>query len=77
MADARPDKDYKKGHIPGAINVQWPYFTNQEGKPGEKDWGMLLPEKELSKKLSSLGIDKNKASLLMQKIKVVGEKMEE
>ncbi|HCL4438200.1 TPA: sulfurtransferase [Clostridium botulinum] len=60
IVDARPDKDYKKGHIPGAINVQWPYFTNQEGKPGEKDWGMLLPEKELSKKLSSLGIDKNK-----------------
>lgn len=44
-------KTIKKGHIPGAINVQWPYFTNQEGKPGEKDWGMLLPEKELSKKI--------------------------
>ncbi|GAA0746084.1 sulfurtransferase [Clostridium oceanicum] len=60
IIDARSKKEYKKGHIPGAINVQWQYFTNTEGKSGDKGWGMLLSKDKLSEKFSDLGIDKNK-----------------
>lgn len=60
ILDARSDKDYAKGHIPGAINVAWQGFSNMEGKPGDKGWGVVLSDDKLSEKLSAIGVDKNK-----------------
>lgn len=56
IIDARADKDYNKGHIPGAINVIWQALANVEGKAGDKDWGTLQDAETLSKTLSSFGI---------------------
>jgi len=60
VLDARSDKEYVKGHIPGAINVAWQGFSNMEGKPGDKGWGVVLSDDKLSEKLSAIGVDKNK-----------------
>ena len=60
VLDARSDKDYAKSHIPGAINVAWQGFSNMEGKPGDKGWGVVLSDDKLSEKLSAIGVDKNK-----------------
>ena len=59
LIDARNDKDYAKGHIPGAINVAWQSLSDVSGKPGEKGWGTLLDVTELSKALSEIGIKKD------------------
>lgn len=60
LLDPRKDTEYQAGHIPGAINATWQSFANMNGKPGDKDWGTLLPKDELSKKLGALGIDGSK-----------------
>lgn len=60
VLDARSDKDYAKGHIPGAINVAWQGFSNMEGKPGDKGWGVVLSDDKLSEKLAAIGVDKTK-----------------
>lgn len=60
ILDARSDKDYAKGHIPGAINAPWQPFTKMEGQPGDKNWGTLLPKEELAAKIGALGIDGTK-----------------
>lgn len=60
ILDARGQKDYDKGHIPGAIAVTWQGFGKMEGKPGDEDWGTVLEAKDLSEKLSALGITKEK-----------------
>lgn len=60
ILDARGEKDYKKGHIPGAIHVTWQQFSNMEGKPGDEKWGTILESEELSKELSEVGITKDK-----------------
>ncbi len=59
IIDARSDKDYKKDHIPGAINVAWQSLAKMEGKAGDMDWGTLLDETTLSKVLAELGISKD------------------
>ncbi|EOU1920268.1 TPA: sulfurtransferase [Clostridium perfringens] len=59
ILDARSEKAYNKEHIPGAINVAWQSLANMKGKAGDKGWGVALNKEELSKKLESLGIDKN------------------
>lgn len=59
ILDGRSEKDYKKGHIPGAINVPWQSLANMKGKAGDKGWGVALNKEELSKKLGDLGIDKD------------------
>lgn len=45
VIDARSEKDFRKGHIPGAISAPWQSFTHMEGKPGRPAWGTLLPPK--------------------------------
>lgn len=60
ILDARGEEAYAKGHIKGAIPVAWQSFTNQEGKSGDKDWGTVLPKEELAKKLSEIGVNKDK-----------------
>lgn len=64
ILDARKDKDYAKGHIPGAINVTWQGFSNMEGKPGDKGWGVVLSDNKLSEKLSAIGVDKTKTIVI-------------
>lgn len=59
ILDGRSEKEYNKGHIPGAINVAWQSLANIKGKAGDKGWGVALDKDELSKKLGDLGIDKN------------------
>jgi thiosulfate/3-mercaptopyruvate sulfurtransferase len=59
IIDARSDKDYAKGHIPGAVNVAWQGLSKMEGKAGDKDWGTLQGEEDLSKSLGALGISKD------------------
>ncbi|MGV8981303.1 sulfurtransferase [Clostridium sp.] len=60
LLDARAEKDYTKGHIPGAVNVGWQGFSYMEGKPGDKGWGVVLSDDKLSEKLSDIGVDKTK-----------------
>jgi thiosulfate/3-mercaptopyruvate sulfurtransferase len=64
VLDARADKAYAKGHIPGAINVAWQGFSNMEGKPGDKGWGVVLSDDKLSEKLSAIGVDKTKTIVI-------------
>lgn len=59
ILDGRNEKEYNKGHIPGAINVAWQSLANIKGKAGDKGWGVALDKDELSKKLGALGIDKD------------------
>ncbi|WP_240842310.1 rhodanese-like domain-containing protein [Acidaminobacter sp. JC074] len=60
LLDARGDKAYADGHIPGAIAVSWPAFANVGGAPGEAGWGVVLDSQTLSEKLSTIGVDMNK-----------------
>ncbi|MTI70028.1 MAG: sulfurtransferase [Firmicutes bacterium] len=60
ILDARGAKAYKKGHIPGAISVTWQEFSNMNGKPGERGWGVVLDSKKLSEKLSNIGVTEDK-----------------
>jgi thiosulfate/3-mercaptopyruvate sulfurtransferase len=64
ILDARADKAYAAGHIPGAINVGWQGFSNMEGKPGDSGWGVVLPDDKLSAKLSAIGVDKTKTIVI-------------
>jgi thiosulfate/3-mercaptopyruvate sulfurtransferase len=60
ILDTRSEKEYKKGHISGAINVSWTQFANVSNKPGDKGWGVVLEPEKLSEKLSEIGIDDKK-----------------
>lgn len=61
VVDARSEKAYKKGHIPGAVSAPWQPFTHMDGKPGDPGWGTLLPKKELAARIGALGIDGGKS----------------
>ncbi|WP_051012499.1 sulfurtransferase [Desulfobacula toluolica] len=60
ILDASHPKVYGKGHIPGAVSIGFKGLSNCMGKPGDKEWGTILPKDRLTKKLESLGIDNNK-----------------
>ncbi|MEN6349243.1 MAG: sulfurtransferase [Syntrophomonas sp.] len=60
ILDARTEKEYKKGHVPGALNVTWQSLSNMEPKQGEVGWGVVLPFDQLEKKIGDLGIDGSK-----------------
>lgn len=60
VVDARSERAYKKGHIPGAVSAPWQPFTHMDGKPGDPGWGALLPKKELAARIGALGIDGNR-----------------
>ncbi|MDK2564077.1 rhodanese-like domain-containing protein [Romboutsia sedimentorum] len=64
IIDARSEEDYKKGHIPGSINVAWQSLAQMEGKAGDKNWGTLLEKDALSKALSEIGITKDSQVLV-------------
>jgi thiosulfate/3-mercaptopyruvate sulfurtransferase len=61
LVDARAPEAYAAGHIAGAINAPWQTFASVGvGKPGDNDWGTLLPASEIGKKLGELGADATK-----------------
>lgn len=64
VLDARVDKEYNTGHIPGAFNAMWQGFANMEGKSGDQGWGTLLPKEKLAEKLGALGIDSSKTVIV-------------
>jgi len=64
VIDARPDTDYNKGHIPGAVNATWQALCNMQGKPGQAGWGVVLPQGELSAKIAALGISGKKPVII-------------
>jgi thiosulfate/3-mercaptopyruvate sulfurtransferase len=55
--DARSAKNYRKGHIPGAVSAPWQMFTYMDGNPEDPGWGNLLTKEELAAKLAGLGIN--------------------
>lgn len=59
ILDGNHPKVYAKGHIPGAINIGFKGLSRSAGKPGDPEWGTILPRQELREKLESLGITNN------------------
>lgn len=57
VVDARSEKKFKRGHLPRAVSAPWQLFTHMNGKPGDPDWGTLLPKGELIAKLAAIGIN--------------------
>lgn len=64
VLDARADKEYNAGHIPGAINTMWQSLANMEGKPGDAGWGVLLTKDKLAEKIGALGINADKTVVI-------------
>lgn len=60
VIDTRDEKAYAAGHIAGAVNAPWQTFADMNGKPGEADWGTLLPTADIGKALGGLGVDASK-----------------
>lgn len=60
VVDARPEKAFQEGHIPGAVSAPWQKFAAMQGKPGDPGWGVLLPKEELAVRIGALGIDGRK-----------------
>lgn len=56
ILDGNHPKNFAKGHIPGAINIGFKGLCRSAGKPGDPEWGTILPKKELTEKLQSFGI---------------------
>ena len=62
LIDARAQAQYKgqQGHLPGAVNAEWMYFANMNGKPGDATYGAVVDAATMAKKLGALGIDGKK-----------------
>lgn len=60
ILDASHPKGYAKGHIPGAVSIGFKGLSDSTGKPGDKEWGTVLPKEKLTQKLESLGVNNNK-----------------
>jgi 3-mercaptopyruvate sulfurtransferase SseA len=62
LIDARAQSLYKgqQGHLPGAVNAEWTYFANMNGKAGDPAYGALLDAAATAKKIGALGIDGKK-----------------
>ena len=61
ILDARSEKAYKAGHIPGAINSPWSSWTDPPiGKQGDPGWNTTMANDKLGAYVGSLGIDGKK-----------------
>ncbi|MDR3333112.1 MAG: sulfurtransferase [Synergistaceae bacterium] len=62
LIDARAQSLYKgqQGHLPGAVNAEWTYFANMNGKAGDPAWGAVVDAAAMAKKIGALGIDGKK-----------------
>ena len=59
IIDARGEKAYKKGHIPGALPVSWKQLSDMSPEFCERNWGTVTDKTLLSKVISGLGIEKD------------------
>lgn len=73
VVDARAEKEFKAGHLPGAINITWQALSNMEPKQGEPGWGVVLPADKLGAKLGAFGIDGSKPLVIYNDPKGLGE----
>lgn len=73
IVDARADKEYNAGHIPGAINITWQMLSNMTPKQSEAGWGVVLGKDELAARLGSFGIDGSKSIVVYNDPKGLGE----
>lgn len=73
LIDARPDTDYKAGHIKGSVNIMWQSLSNMAVQQGEKGWGVVLGKDELGAKLASFGISSDKPIIVYNDPKGFGE----
>lgn len=65
FVDAREGKKVAKGTVEGAVAMEWPAITVQDGKPGDETW-CLVPEPErLQPLLQSYGIEKDKEIIVL------------
>jgi rhodanese-related sulfurtransferase len=57
ILDARPAREYRRGHVPGAIRIDWKAFREGRGRTGKlpADLGRVATE------LAALGVDSNRA----------------
>ncbi len=60
ILDGSHPKVYAKGHIPGALSIGFKGLSDSSGKPGDPEWGTILPKEKLTEKLESLGINNDK-----------------
>lgn len=60
VLDARTNDEYKKGHLPNAVQAHWKDWANVDVKQGAPGWAVILPPEELQKKFGKLGIDGRK-----------------
>lgn len=60
VLDARSKDEYKKGHLPGAVQAHWTDWSDVKVKQGERGWAVILPPAALKLKLGALGIDGKK-----------------
>lgn len=56
VLDGNHPKKYAKGHISGAISIGFKGLSRVDGKPGDENWGTILPKDKLTKKLESFGV---------------------
>ena len=73
VIDARAEKEYKNGHVPGAINITWQMLSNMKPKQSEVGWGVVLGKEELAAKIGSFGIDGSKNIVVYNDPKGLGE----
>lgn len=73
IIDARTEKQYNSGHIPGAVNAEWQGFADMNSAPGEENWGVLLDEEALSEKLAGIGVTKDKTIIAYTDVNGWGE----
>jgi len=65
IIDARDPKAYEAGHIPGAVSGPWQTFaTVAQGKPGDKDWGVLAKPQAIADAAGKLGVDTDKTIVI-------------
>ncbi len=57
LLDCNKPDVYAKEHIPGAINIGVQAFSDKTGKPGDPNWGIILPKDKLKAALEALGVD--------------------
>jgi 3-mercaptopyruvate sulfurtransferase SseA len=62
LIDARAQALYKgqQGHLPNAMNAEWTYFANMNGKAGDPTYGAVFDAAAMAKKIGALGIDGKK-----------------
>lgn len=59
IVDARGEKAYKGGHIPGAVMTSWQSLSTMDVEFATTNWGSVTDAAALSKGIAALGIDEN------------------